>query len=206
MNAHAFMVCSFVGQLTGSHVAPPRQDSAGRGRPGLHAEGTAMNREHADALDQLTHSGWSVERLDRRQPLPAEVTTRYPTLPADYQAFVEEVGLIANPDDTAWLVTTHVVAGQSDLAYAWNEWEVQSLDAAGDDIAWKHSVTRFWDRHLPVLMSVKNGYAYVALDLETFQVVQGEEPDYEETTPLAGSFRELVQMLARGDPRLARWV
>lgn len=165
-----------------------------------------MNRAYSDALDQLAQGGWSVERLSQREPLPAEVAKRYPRLPPDFVEFIEECGLVASPSDTAWLVTTRVVAGQADVAYAWNEWEVQSLEAAEGDVDWKESITRFWDRHFPVLMSVKNGYAYFALDLETFQVVQGEEPEYEETTPIAGSLEELFQMLASGDPKLSRWV
>ncbi len=52
-------------------------------------------------------------------------------------------------------------------------------------------------------MSVKDGYAYYALDLGTFQVVRGEEPEYEETAPIAGSLLELLRLLASGDPRLA---
>jgi hypothetical protein len=165
-----------------------------------------MNRDYSDALDQLAQGGWSVERLSQREPLLSEVAKRYPRLPADFLEFIEECGLVASPRDTAWLVTTRVVAGQADVAYAWNEWEVQSLEAAEGDIDWKEAITRFWDRHFPVLMSVKSGYAYFALDLETFQVVQGEEPEYEETTPIAGSLKELLQMLASGDPKLSRWV
>ena len=146
-----------------------------------------------------------MEILSRREPLIADVAKRYPRLPADYKQFIEERGLIASPRDTAWLVTTRVIAGQADVAYAWNEWEVQSLDAANGDVDRKR-ITQFWDRHFPVLMSVKNGYAYCALDLETFQVVQGEEPEYEETTLVAGALQELFQMLADGDAKLARWV
>jgi len=158
-----------------------------------------------DALDQLARRGWRVERLPRREPLPVDVAKRYPMLPAEHEELIETYGLVASPSDTAWLVTARVVAGRTDVAHTWDEWEVQSLDAAGDDIEWKQDITRFWDRHFPVLMSVKNGYAYFALDLETFQVVQGEEPEYEETTPIAGSLQGLLQMLDR-DPRLARWV
>ena len=165
-----------------------------------------MKLGYSDALDRLKHGGWSVERLARREPLVAEVAERYPWLPGDYQELIEECGLIASPSGTAWLVTTRVVAGRADVAYAWNEWEVQSLDAADGDADWQQRITQFWDRHFPVLMSVKDGYAYCALDLGTFQVVRGEEPEYEATVPIAGSLLELLQLLASGGPKPAGWV
>jgi len=166
-----------------------------------------MNREYyTNVLDQLTQGGWSVESLSQREPFLADVAKRYPGLPDDYKAFTEECGLIASARDTAWLVTTRVVAGRADVAYAWNEWEVQSLDAADGDVDWQQRITQFWDRHFPVLMSVKDGYAYCALDLGTFQVVRGEEPEYEATVPIAGSLLELLQLLASGGPKPAGWV
>ena len=111
-----------------------------------------MKRRYSDALDKLTQGGWSVERLSQREPLPAEVAERYPGLPGDYREFIEECGLVVSPSDTAWLVTARVVAGRADVSYAWNEWEVQSLDAADGDLDWQRRITQFWDRHFPVLM------------------------------------------------------
>jgi hypothetical protein len=56
-------------------------------------------------------------------------------------------------------------------------------------------------------MSVKSGYAYFALDLESMQVVRGDEPEYEETLPLASSLGEMFEMLiSRDPPRVEDWV
>lgn len=154
----------------------------------------------------LEHAGWTVERLAHRQALPDNVIKRYASIPGDYLELIESVGLVTSPGDTAWLITSCIFSGASSRAYAWNEWESQSLEAAGSDDALKVSIKSFWDIHLPIIMSVKSGYAYFALNLETLQIVQGEEPIYEDSSPLASSLAELFSLIMKRDPRLQRWV
>jgi len=165
-----------------------------------------MTREYEATLDSLVQLGWSVERLSQRQTLPDEILKRYPGMPLDHREFVETTGIVASPSATAWLVTSCVFTGTSDLAYAWNEWEQQSLEAAEKDLALRTSIERFWDRHLPIVMSVKSGYAYLALDLNTLQIVRGEEPLYEESSLLASSLHEMFSLVVNRDPRVQRWV
>ena len=119
---------------------------------------------------------------------------------------VERVRTVCSPDDKAWLLTVADFSTEADTAYAWNEWERQSLDAAGTDAAWRCRIETFWDQHLPVLMSVKSGYAYFALQRETMRVVCGEEPEYEDTRPIAASVQMMLQLIGAGDAALARWV
>jgi len=61
----------------------------------------------------------------------------------------------------------------------------------------------FWDRHLPVLMSVRDGYAYLAIERDSLRVVAGREPEYEEVTPVADTVGEMLALVAAGDPRRA---
>lgn len=126
-------------------------------------------------------------------------------MPPEYRELVETLGLVSSSDPKAWLVTSCIFSGNVS-AYAWNEWEQQSLEAAGEDEGLARSIRAFWDRHLPILMSVKSGYAHFSLDMETLRVVQGEEPECEDASPLASSIDEVLQMIFRRDPRLARWV
>jgi hypothetical protein len=53
---------------------------------------------------------------------------------------------------------------------------------------------------------VKSGYAYLAIAQDTLQIVQGEEPEYEDATVVAPSFGELLRMFALADSKLSRWV
>ena len=157
-------------------------------------------------LNRLVQMGWTVDRLPQPKPLPEEILKRYPAIPADYRELIESLGLVTSPERTAWLVTGGIISGECKIAFAWNEWEIQSLDAAGKDGAWATSIRQFWDHHFPLLMSVKSGYAYFALDLTASNVVQGEEPEYEEVSPLAPTIAEMFRMVIDKDPSIEAWV
>ena len=91
-------------------------------------------------------------------------------------------------------------------AYAWNEWELQSLATAGNDEEWRGRIREFWDAHLPVLMSVKSGYGYFAIERESLKVVAGNEPEYEDTTIVATSIEDVFSLIIKQDASLQRWI
>jgi hypothetical protein len=162
---------------------------------------------YAELLDRLERVGWTAERLSQPEPLPEQILERYPDIPAEYREFAESAGFVVGPGETAWLVTSCVFAGTSKCAWAYNEWERQSLEAAGNDQALAKEIRAFWDRHLPVVMSTKSCYAYFALDLDTQQIVQGEEPMYEDVgSPLAGSLDEMFRLIVTRDDRVSLYV
>lgn len=154
----------------------------------------------------LRIAGWRVERCARRQALPAELVRRYPWMPADYRDFVEETKLASSADEKAWFLTARDFAGEPGPPFAWNEWERQSIEAAEGDEELERRVVAFWDSHLPILLSVKSGYAYFAMEQSSLSIVRGEEPEYEETTPLAPSFAALLQLIKGRDRRLSRFI
>lgn len=164
-----------------------------------------MNTPFSTVLAELAHSGWKVELLPHRRSLPDAVVRRYPWMPADYREVIEEANLITSPDDKAWLLTFADFSGTANCAYAWNEWERQSLEAAGDDQDWKSRIEQFWDRHFPIMMSVKSGYAYLAIERTSLSVVAGEDPEYEETSLVAATIPDALRLLASRDPRVQRW-
>ncbi|HEY1550146.1 MAG TPA: hypothetical protein VGG28_20100 [Kofleriaceae bacterium] len=163
-----------------------------------------MTDEIQHALEALRACGWRVS-LGPRESLPPEISSRYPWLPDEYREVAEHARVLCNAGETAWVLTAGEFAGTSESAYAWNESEQQSLDAA-DDENQRAAVQSFWNRHLPILFSVKSGYAYLAIAQDTLQIVQGEEPEYEDATVVAPSFGELLRMFALADSKLSRWV
>ena len=92
--------------------------------------------------------------------------------------------------------------GQTDSAFRWNEWELLSLEAAGDDAAWRAEILAFWDAHLPIVLSVAEGYAYYALSLPDGAVIQGSEPEFEDCRTAAPSFRDFMGQVLRGEIQL----
>ena len=165
-----------------------------------------MTPELASQLEALRSVGWKIARLDRNAPLPSTVAQRYAWAPCGVMDFVAGIGEAMSPDDKAWILSAVDYAGTSEKAFAWNEWELIELSAAEDDDSWKSEVTHFWDQHLPILMSLKDGYAYFAIEQTNNTVVVGEEPEFEETTPLAASLSELLEMIAARSRLVERWL
>jgi hypothetical protein len=162
--------------------------------------------QYRELLLEMERNGWRVEFHPHPRALPTDFLKRYHWLPEDHRDLIEAASVVLGPDERAWLLTVNDFSMQSDCAFAWNEWERQSLDAAdGDDVS-KQRIRSFWDDHLPVLMSVKSGYAYFAIERTSLRVVRGDEPEYEVAVPLASSFLEMLQRIVRRDPELDVWI
>lgn len=102
---------------------------------------------------------------------------------------------LTNEDETCWLLTATHYAGETNLAFAWNEWERLTLESAGRDLVWATQIRRFWDAHMPIALTVDDGYGYYAL-LENGKVVVGREPEFEDTSSFANSYEEFLEKLS----------
>lgn len=100
-------------------------------------------------------------------------------------------------DATCWLLTSKDYAGEGDSAFAWNEWELQSLEGAGSDESWAEEIRAFWDRHLPVGLSLDGGYGFHAIR-DDGVIVWGNEPEFEETTEVPGGYLGLLRAMGAG--------
>lgn len=132
---------------------------------------------------------------DRQVVFPG---SRYEVVPPEFLAWSSAFGSLSNAEETVWFLSVGDYSCVGDDAFAWNEIETMSLGAATTD-AQVSAVVRFWDRHLPVLLSVKDGYSYVALVTSgegAGRTVFGEEPEFEETVPLADDFDQFLAIIA----------
>jgi hypothetical protein len=163
---------------------------------------TALIAQYVGALER---AGWTVKLLPKPRSLPSDILKRYSWLPRHARAFIESLSEAYSADEKSWILTASDFHGDSSSAYAWNEWEQQSLSAAEDDDESKSEIADFWDEHFPFLMSLKNGYAYFAIEQESLAAVVGEEPEYEEAEPLANSLAEALQFIGARDPRVKQW-
>ena len=60
----------------------------------------------------------------------------------------------------------------------------------------------YWDKHLPIVMSVEDGYAYYAINTDTGTVVEGRGPEFEEPSVVAESFEAFINKMIAGEIRL----
>lgn len=161
-----------------------------------------MNSDLEAFLGALEAAGWKVVRRDviLGEPfLPDSVRERFRAIPEDYLAFLSSISSCVNASDTAWFLSLDDFRGDGGSAFRWNEFELQSLEGAARDRDWQREIGCFWDQHLPILLSVRTGYAYIALRLPSTggcAVMIGREPEYEEPVTIAHSFSDLCRLIA----------
>ncbi|MBW8763024.1 MAG: hypothetical protein JF592_10615 [Microbacterium sp.] len=149
------------------------------------------------AAESLQEAGWTCE-----PPTPAEegVPSALHTAPETVIRWVSSFALLSNSDETVWFLSRHDYSTGDEGAFAWNEWEQQSMEAATtDDEA--AAISRFWKRHLPILLSVRSGYEYLAVR-DDGAIVHGAEPEFEEADVVFSQFEDLLRhIIARPTAR-----
>lgn len=140
------------------------------------------------AAESLQEAGWTCE-----PPTPTEegVPSALHTASETVIRWVSSFALLSNSDETVWFLSRHDYSTDAEGAFAWNEWEQQSIEAATTD-AEAEAVSRFWKRHLPILFSVRNGYEYLAVR-DDGAVVHGAEPEFEEADVVFSRFEDLLR-------------
>ncbi|MDF2560159.1 MAG: hypothetical protein K0R99_1605 [Microbacterium sp.] len=138
----------------------------------------------------LQEAGWTYE-----PPLSTEdgVPSALHTAPETVVRWVSSFSQLSNADETVWFLSRRDYSNGAEDAFAWNECEHLSIQAATtDDEA--VAVARFWKRHLPVLLSVRDGYEYLAVR-DDGAVVHGAEPEFEEAVVVFSQFEDLLRYI-----------
>ncbi|SDD65797.1 SMI1 / KNR4 family (SUKH-1) [Paenibacillus sp. CF095] len=147
--------------------------------------------------------GWDIMRKSGSQSLlNSSITSRYKGLPDEYLEFINVVEKCVAPDEQTWFICEGEFNNSTETAFQWNEFEMLSLEAAEGDSIWQSEITAWWDRHLPIVMSLEDGYSFYAIDLTTDSgaIVRGCEPEFEEVEKVSDSFGEfLAWMMSNSD-------
>lgn len=150
---------------------------------------------HLDAAAALSAAGWLFGAPTRSVAAPVP----RPLVGASDQllAWVSSFSVLTSPDDQVWFLSAESYAGGvSDEAFPWDAFWHESLTAvSGPDE--RAAIDAFWSTHLPILMSVRDGYEYLAVAPDG-KVVRGGEPEYEEVTVVAAGLDELLRRVAHG--------
>ena len=139
------------------------------------------------AARSLRAAGWACEQpLSEEDVLPSALQAA----PEPVIRWVSSFSLLSNSDDTVWFLSRDDFTASTDSAFAWNEFEQLSMVAAATDHE-ADAVSRFWKRHLPVLLSVRDGYEYLAVR-DDGAVVHGTEPEFEEAVVVFSHLEDLL--------------
>jgi len=140
------------------------------------------------AAESLHAVGWAYE-----PPLSPDgaVPSALRAAPGAAIRWVSSFSLLSSSDETVWFLSRDDYSTGAEGAFAWNECELLSIQAATtDDEA--VAVSRFWRRHAPILLSVRNGYEYLAVR-DDGAVVHGSEPEFEEAVVVFSHFEDLLR-------------
>lgn len=147
-------------------------------------------------LTCMKGQGWNIKLNEGREThLSKIIGEKYTNLPQQWLDFISTVKSIKNNDDTTWFLCKDDFDVQEEDAFQWNEWELVSLESAEGDGERETEINKFWNNHLPIIMSVKGSYSYYAISIKNGSIVQGAEPEFEECEIVANSFEELLRKI-----------
>lgn len=147
-------------------------------------------------IEWAKKNGWEVVGYQESTlNLPAEVLKRYPKIPNEFLEFLKLAEICVTPDEKSWFICQNEYNGTSDIAFSWDEIEKMSLVEGND--SYNEPIIKFWDTHLPIALSVRNNYAYFALDVgnDYGAVVHSFEPEFEEPEKVTSSLAEFLDMI-----------
>lgn len=154
-------------------------------------------------IDEVaSRKGWTIEKKSTLKfDLPESIVNRYGSFPADWTEFISNIDSFVNQVETVWFLCSKDYKKQDEDSFRWNEWELISLQAAYDDEdeECQDNIRQFWDAHLPIILSVGNGYEYYAIRLCDGFIVYGYEPEFEKYEEVAKSFTEFVEKIISGE-------
>lgn len=145
-------------------------------------------------LTYMKEQGWNIElNKVRKKHLPKVIEENYANAPSPWLDFILDVKSISNSNDTTWFLCSDDFEAQEEELFRWNEWELISLESAEGDVEWENKIKEFWKSHLPIIMSVIDGYSYYAISIRNGSIVRGEEPEFEECEIIADSFEKFLK-------------
>ena len=130
-----------------------------------------MSTDYENSIDTLLKvlqsKGWYVLCKEMKQPyLNDDFRVRYPGIPEDFAYFLATVDLCSDSTGGMWFLTEPEYNRQRDRPLAWDFCERLVIDALEQDGHSEEvsSVKDFWDAWLPILLSARAEYVYLALE------------------------------------------
>ncbi len=153
----------------------------------------------AKLASELEKKGWRIEPSAKSFNIAEHtILSRYPGLDIEYIGFLSSFSRLESGDECSWFLFPDDFKENADPnGFAWNEFEQISAEAALSDSE-VAAVKEWWSCHLPVLLSVRGGYSFYAIDIGSRRVVYGTEPEFEETSVAAESFEDFLKKIISG--------
>ncbi|MBP1532639.1 MAG: hypothetical protein IK999_00705 [Ruminococcus sp.] len=144
-------------------------------------------------LEWAKNNGWNVIPTCDKTDLPDEIKRRY-DIPSQWYSFICSFQICEDRSQTKWFLTPKDYYPQ-DKGFQWNDLELQSLEYADND----SGIIAYWDKHLPIFISVDGEYSYYAINTENGNIVVGYEPEFEVSSVVADDFYTFIGKIISGE-------
>lgn len=157
-----------------------------------------MCKKYSKFINWAKNNNWIViEKNEDLFSINEDIRIKYESIPDEYIEFLKSVKRLISPSKKTWFLCEDEYNNNSDIAFKWNEFELLSIEAAGDDDIWIEEITLWWKNFLPIVLSVDKGYSFYAIDLSNSKgaIVKGHEPEFEEVEKIANSIEEFFDLI-----------
>ncbi|MBD7911525.1 SMI1/KNR4 family protein [Clostridium cibarium] len=157
-----------------------------------------MSKKYIEFIKWAKDNNWNViDKTEYSLMLEDKILSRYKEIPTEYLEFLKMVKQLISPSEKTRFICENEYNNKSDIAFRWDEFEALSLEVAKDDEEWKMEITSWWNKHLPIVMSVNGGYSFYAIDLynDKGSIVKGYEPEFEEVEKVANNIEEFFNLI-----------
>ena len=84
-------------------------------------------------FDWLKINNWTYEKNDKINITDIAIRDRYNNIPEEFIDFLTMFKSITSADETTWFLCNDDYTDDSEDAFRWNEFEIMSIEAEGDD-------------------------------------------------------------------------
>lgn len=157
-----------------------------------------MCNKYSKFINWAKNNNWVlIEKSEHSFNISDEVKLKYKSIPNEYVEFLKIVKRLIAPSEKTWFLCEDEYNNNSDTPFKWNEFELLSLEAAGEDDNWKEDISLWWEKFFPIILSVDEEYSFYAIDLRNSNgvIVKGSEPEFEEVEEVADNIEHFFELI-----------
>ncbi|MCR5607530.1 MAG: SMI1/KNR4 family protein [Lachnospiraceae bacterium] len=151
-------------------------------------------------IDYLVKNGWKFTiEYNESVMLNNDFVHKKKLENLSYYLFIKKYKELYNNDATIWFNCIDDYNENTESAFAWNEFELLSLENALDNEQ-HNTIKEWWKKIIPIIISVKDGYyKYYAISIgDNFgKVIMGHEPEFEEVDVIAENFEDFIEKVTK---------
>ena len=147
-------------------------------------------------VEWAENNNWIIILNQKSTDLPEDIKKRY-HIPEQWYHFVCNLKKCENLSNTKWFLTPndYMSHEEDNQVFRWNEFEKLSLEWTNND----SNVVLYWDKHIPIFLSVDGEYYYYAINTENGSIVEGFEPEFENSSVVADDFNTFISKIITGE-------